>query len=255
MAIEPQGPCQGFAEVADIPSDSVCRQAGSGDDGATTAEIEELIAAATDIVWVLLARPSVGICTATIHPVRNGRGWTLRHPSLMTARVDDYAGWVACTADRVRLDTPVVDITEVVVDGVTLGTDEYQLVDGCWLTRSDGRSWPRGSTVDLDEFSITYTFGLEVDPLVRDATVELVEEMWKEIQGYPNALPPTTRSVTRQGMSFQVDQDADRVRRAGPSMPKMLKAMSAYNPGNERFPAAVMSPDEDFRSHVVRRFP
>lgn len=246
MAITPTGPCEGFATVDDIPADSVCRQEESGGPGFTVREIEELIEAASDIVWVMLARPSVGICTATIYPVRKGGCWSWGGNRLMGA------GEV-CAPHQVRLDTPVVDITEVIVAGVTLDPSEYQLVDHCYLERRSG-TWPVGSRRDVDAFSIEYQFGEPIPPLITESVVELVDELAKEIIGIPSVLPPNTTSVNRQGMSFSVKDQAERVRKTGPNLPKLYKALSIYNPGNERFPAVVLSPDDDYENHTVRLF-
>lgn len=254
MPITPTGPCEGFAVLTDIPAASVCRQQTSGDNGATDTQIEELIEEATDIVWVLLARPPVGLCTSTIYPCRNGSGWILGAAVPLQSVIGQLTSYRGCPPDEVKLDAPVDSITSVTIAGAVEPAADYRLRDGRFLVRSSGASWPSGSLTSLTAFVITYVHGEAVPPLLRDAVVELVDELWKEIQGIPSVLPPTTKSVNRQGVGFGLEDRVEQTRSAGPRLPKIVKAMSVYNPGNERFPSTVRSPDEDFTSHTVRTF-
>lgn len=246
-----QGPCGVFVTDDEVSEEAVCRAAYSGDPaGASTVQLAELRAAATDVVWVLLGRPNMGVCTATIYPCQHEHIW--RH---WVPQSDRYFSLSHNeNQDAIKLDTPVVDVTDVTVDGATLPSSEYVLVDQAWLIRTDGATWPAGSVDDYADFSITYTFGSTPPPLVRDATIEIVKEMWDTRPGHSRDVPGNATNVSRQGISFSPDRDHDRYREMGPSLPNLMKAISVYNPGGHRFPTMVWSPDSSHRNRSIRSF-
>lgn len=104
--------------------------------------------------------------------------------------------------------TPVRAITSIVVDGVTLDADDYQLHDRRSIRRTDGMGWPCGCDLDdEDAFVVTYTFGqAPTSGLVR-ASALLAWELslaWTPDCTGECRLPKRVQTVTRQGVSFAV---------------------------------------------------
>lgn len=235
----PLGPCEPYASLEDIDVDEIC--------AAPEATVLELLVSASDVVWILLGRPKVGVCETTIYPCQKGyrwRRWTRDYPGHPCSGCGDEGA--------IKLDMPVVDVSEVVVDSVVLDPSEYALLDGCWLVRTNG-GWPGGGR-EWTDFSITYSFGEAVSPLVRDATVEVAVDLWETRPSSGPHLPPGASSVSRQGISFSVDEEVERVARPGMNLPALTKAVALYNPSHQPFPSEAWSPDRAYTNRVVRTF-
>lgn len=249
----PQGPCAPFISDEDITDDEICRVGSGETDGATPEQISELRAAASTIVWVLLGRPNIGVCEVTIYPCSHQDCWRFWDRSESTLGL--HHPCAGCGDDGILLDTPVIDISDVTVDGATLPASDYVLVDQKWLVRL-GQSWPSvAADINYTDFSVSYSFGTEPDQLVKDATVELVVDMWKSRPGYGAPFPAHASSVSRQQVSFSLEEEADRASRAGMSLPALSKAVAVYNPGQQAFPSMAWSPDGAVRGRNVRTFP
>lgn len=252
-AYTPQGPCASFISDAEITDDEICRVASGETEGATPQRVAELRAAATDIVWVLLGRPNIGVCEATVYPTCREHCW--RYWNRTQSTLGMHTGCAGCGVDGILLDTPVIDVTEVTLDGEVLPLDEVALVDGCWLVRL-GHSWPAGAIDEnYTDFSITYSFGEVPSQLVKDATVEMVVDLWKSRPGYGKPFPAHASSVSRQQVSFNLEQEVERAEKAGMSLPALTKAVAVYNPSGQPFPTFVWSPDGAMRTRTVRTFP
>lgn len=105
-------------------------------------------------------------------------------------------------ARAVILDGGVADLIAVTVDGVTLLPDQYELINGSHLVRTDGAGWPTG---DLGDFSVTYSPGYPVDALGTMIAGLLAVEFLKALIGDRKcALPKNVTSVTRAGVSFEM---------------------------------------------------
>lgn len=71
--------------------------------------------------------------------------------------------------DLWEIGSPVVEILDVTIDGVTLDPSEYSIVDDRWLIRNGGKCWPFGQRLDLPAgsphtWSITFSFGVPYTP-------------------------------------------------------------------------------------------
>jgi hypothetical protein len=249
------GPCAPWVTDDDIDDTEICRRGSWDSFGATSAEIDALRATATDVVWVMLGRPNIGVCEVTIYPCsrqHSWRWWASGH----SLGLDGYGGCAGCGENgAIRLDTPVVDVDEVVVDGSVLSPTEYHLLDGVWLVRSDG-SWPGGAVGDdYADFSVTYSFGEVPSQLIKNATIEVIVDLYKTRPGMGTVLPAGTSSASRQGISISVDAEVDRVDRIGMSLPSLAKAVSIYNPLRQPHQSWAWSPDESHHNRTVRTFP
>lgn len=251
--------CEPYATVDDLPEGCPCRVLSSGGDEPSDEELTELLQSASEVMWSLLAQPSFGPCERTIHPCRQGAGYApskeLRRDALL------YGACSCCGCAAVWLPGPVHDVLEVVVDGVTLDPGDYELHDGFALIRPEG-SWPAGGGPASEEnFKIVYEVGTAVPPLVRDATIELANDMWLSRCGSTDSrFSRKIRSLTTPGVSYSFDTDrvaseaADLARDEVDGLATVGKAIAAYNPTGAIMQTAVWSPDADYENRVIRTF-
>lgn len=237
----PLGPCQPYCQITDI----------CGEEEASVSEAADAIIDASEILYALLGRTIHGVCTATVQTDTECSNWSDGRTWLGGWGRYGFSYGTTFWQPRpsvVMLQSPVVSIAEVAVDGDALDPMLYVLRDGNQLAYANGDAW-------VGLVTITYSFGTPVPRYVRDAAVELATELFKERCGRSSCLPANATSVQRQGVSVNFDRNVERVREAGPSLPRVMAAMSVVNPMNQRSGAEVWSPDDPLRLHVVRTFP
>lgn len=249
------GPCVAWAAVDDLPEGCPCRTEGSGGEDPSDDELEELLMQATEVIWTLLAFPYLGPCPRTIHPCRTNLGYA---PSKRVREATLRWGACACCGcDAVTLAGPIADVTEVIVDGVTLASSEYELHDNMHLVRVNG-TWPMGGGPASEQnFVITYLIGAPVPTLVRDAVIELANQLWLDRCGSADSrLPRAATGASSQGVSYSFSrrEEVDRVKTAGSELPTVRKAVSTYNPTGASLRTLVYSPDQDFKPRTIRTF-
>jgi hypothetical protein len=101
-------------------------------------------------------------------------------------------------------------IAEVKVDGVVLDPSLYALIDNRLLVRTDGAAWPTQQDIGLSDtepntFSITYESGIPLNEDGKWAVSILACEYAKACSGAKCRLPSSVRSVSRGGVSFEID--------------------------------------------------
>lgn len=119
----------------------------------------------------------------------------------------------SCTkVEEVILPGVVGRIDEVGVDGQVLPREAYRVDDFNRLTRIDGGQWP--SCQDMDSrigepgaFWVTYLNGAPVDGVGAYVAGLLAVEFAKSCQGAACALPSNVTSVTRGGVTMQLDAE------------------------------------------------
>lgn len=256
----PTNVCEAWAALDDLVDGCPCRVVESGDESPTDDQLQEVLDSATDLLWSLLARPAIGVCEITVWPCAKGprfwgpfgREWYPWGEGPWSW--GNLGGCWGCGHERdVRLDGPVFDVTEVLIDGVALDPSEYVLVDEVWLVRVGG-SWPDGGGDPADEsFVITYERGIEVPPLIRDATLELANELWLDRCGNATCkIPGTVESLSTQGANYSYAHDS--IDDAGEKLPMTNKAISQWNPTREHLPAYIYSSDMPYTNRIIRTF-
>lgn len=266
MGCPAPGPCSGW-----LPLDlSTCVVTGGGGpcvggEPITQDQIDSASLAAAQLLWALTGR-QFGTCSVTIRPCRKACNPC---PDLPAFDVNVGPGGVgpalidglwynlppcACqdscscsTVCAVPLPFPACEVTEVVVDGVSI-TGGYRIDNFNSLVREDGGCWPACQDLSLPAteegtWAITLSYGREVPELVLRATAEIAGELLKSCVGAPCKLPQRLNSITRQGVtvSFIDPQEFLRNGRTGFYLADL--AIQAYNPrGLQRRPA-VWSPD------------
>ncbi len=207
----------------------------------TGITIADLCAAATDCLW-LESAARYDLRKVTLRPSRLSTeceyGWALN------------TGYGVHRHDirEIRLEGPSSDIT-VTVEGVEVGDASWTLVDGHRLIRLDG-AWPccQDLSRPLGEpgtWSIGHTVGLPPSPLGRLAARELTIQLALYHSGKDSKLPKGTSSVTRAGIT--VDIDTPRRTRNGEggtsALPTVELFLGSVNPGRQRQAPLVLSPD------------
>ena len=230
--------CEPFLQREDIECDC---------DALTDEEVEELIDQASDIIAILTGGKVAGECTTTVRPCAERKcgcstrwGWPY-DPGQSREEC------VPCKYDAITLPGPRPIINEIKIDGVTLDPSEYAIIDGIYLARVEGR-WPRHQNIlkpDTDDgtFSIEFTYG-DLPYIARLAAQEIVCDMIKRDakSGQTKALPPSARSATIAGVSIQLDQQVEEIRRRTIILPNLIRLLTVYAPDGPQ-PAVVFSPE------------
>ena len=186
-----RGPCDLWVDPLDLLDDPRLCEGGSGD---PTPDMTPYARRATEAMWVITGR-RFGVCSATVRPVKRGCS-----NSCIRSCSDD---------DGILLHDPIVSVDEVRIDGLVVS--DYHVRNHRSLHRNSGR-WPTRQNLgapntDPDTFSITYTFGVEPPEMVKAATAELAIQYWLLDEARSDCqLPMGTTSVSRQGMTVDIDR-------------------------------------------------
>jgi hypothetical protein len=190
-----------------------------GPDGVTQQQWAAAQEAAVTWLWSLSGR-RFGTWTVVWRPE-----WTNRPPA-RPWRLGGAFGWPTPAACAVAtgpmlatdpavtvLPGPVVDVTEVLVDGAALDSDAWTVQDD-ELIRTDGQPWPlsQDTTLPATEtgtWQVTYTRGRPVPSGGQVAAGQLACEIAAAlVPGGDCALPANVTSVVRNGVTIskQIDQ-------------------------------------------------
>lgn len=184
-------------------------------EGAETLERWCLIA--STLLYAATGRQFPGVCSDSIRPCSSVGGFqTLAYAASGGSRPiaivgrdgEPCSGVLGCCAHSAVLlpHRPVRSITEVVIDGITISSTEYSLVNRRWLVRADG-SWPCHQNLGLqdgdeDTWSVTYNYG--ITPPVGGAEIAAIYgcELAKGCASDDSCrLPRRVQSITREGIT------------------------------------------------------
>lgn len=231
------GPCTPYFTADDVAADPrLCN--------AASELVEDLPAHASEVMWVLLGRQFSGPCQVTVRPENDLGCW----PRSRFTSTHDFD-------EAILLDEQTTEVNEVKIDGDVFTA--WYVTNGNELRRSDGRRWPASQSLHLPDsspgtFSVTYTFGSPPPGMVKLAAIEVAVNLyWERTNDTRNRLPADVTGGTRQGTSYRVDRDADKVRQAGPNMPTVMNAMGTFNPTNQRVPPDVYTHAGPWKLHLV----
>lgn len=153
------------------------------------------------------------------YPVQNGAlaggvgPWMVPFIAGGTWRNCVCPGPCSCAAScQIPFPTPVVEVTEVKVDGAVVTPTAYRLdVDRgvTYLVRTDGACWPECQNMDLapsevGTMAVTYTPGEPLPLAGSVAAGKLAGEFLKQCSGAACALPDQLISLSRNGVDVQV---------------------------------------------------
>ena len=153
---------------------------------------------------------------------------------------------------EVILPAPVGEIVEVWLDGAVLDADAYRVDNGNRLVRTDGGIWPACQNLAEDAhgdtaFSVTYYRGAAPDNLILRAVGLLAVEFYKGCTGQECALPSNAISVSRQGISMEIQ--AGLFPGGKTNLPVVDNLIQTYNPFGLVVAPVIASPD------TIRRQP
>lgn len=252
MTTPAYGPCADWCSSADLcsPVDDYSFPAGV---------IADSIEIASNLLFVLSGRQFPGTCSTTVRPC--SRRCTESYPNyglgMVTSCDCQSAGVCGCSElEQIELGTtPIISVTEVVVDGAVVSSSLYRVDDWRWLVRlpnADGtnRGWPGCQRLDLDStedetFEVTFTYGRPVPPEGVRAAAVLAGEIAASC--VPEALGACTlssrvTSITRQGVTVALDS-LDSIAQDLTGLPMVDLFLKAHNPGRLRRRGRVFSPD------------
>jgi hypothetical protein len=154
-------------------------------------------------------------------------------------------------------DYPIREIVEVKIDGVVIPPIEYELRDNKTIVRmrptasyvpTERWGWPTAQINDLPDdqpgtFSITYTFGQDVDDGGRLACRRLAEILALPAFGDMSRLPARLTAISRQGVSANALNVADLISKGQLDIYEVDVWLMAVNPGQADRQSLVWSPD------------
>ncbi|QOC56025.1 head-to-tail adaptor [Gordonia phage Clown] len=142
---------------------------------------------------------------------------------------------------------PIVAVTRVVVDGVEVPASAYRVRSRRWLRRVDGQAWPQNPDLGAAEdeagsFIIEYQRGILVPPEGQFAAGVLAVDLLRGVQGGECSLPSGITSISRQGLSMEVDPRAF-FAEGLTGIEAVDEWIMAVNPYKSRRRARLSSPD------------
>lgn len=225
-------------------------------DEPTDPMAEHAVLMASYVLWALSGRKYTGARRSTEHYLcsrddlpsncawdASDRGWW--NPSIgMVSYVPEsigggYAGGRLGSQFRLRRG-PVRKIHSVSVAGEQLASSDYRVAQ----SRTLRISGPQASRLCDGGVTVDYTHGVAPPAAGEAAAIELANELIKSWAGSDDcALPERTRSVSRQGISFDMIDPMDFLERGRTGLLKVDLFLAAANPGKANMPARVYSPD------------
>lgn len=147
----------------------------------------------------------------------------------------------------VTLPGPVVQVTNVVVDGTEIAPESYHL-EGNYLYRTAGGAWPAQDmtipTGTPGTWSVTYVRGVAPPPGAALAVGQLAKEFWNVCSGTGKCrLPKRWQTIQRQGVTITKADPTDILAQGYTGIPEVDIWVKALNPHQLTQPARVASPD------------
>jgi hypothetical protein len=268
------GPCQIWCDGQDVATSYAT---GVGSDWSLLTPACEV---ASEILYELSGQQYSGICPPqTVRPCADNCGcWDVLLSPMSPGAPQVQWGWGLWGGDlgwgwgyegcgglcgcgvlsrAVLPDYPVVEITEVKINGVVVAESEYRLDGWKYLTRvaasnGDPQFWPGCQNLDRADtedgtWSVTYRAG-QVPPLAgRLAAAQLAWQIWKSTMGASDCLLPSgVTSVTRTGITINRAPFTEWGTQGGSwatGLPLVDMFLSAYNPAGLPRRSTVWSPD------------
>lgn len=228
---------------------------------------ERAAALAAMQMWAATGR-RYGLCTITVQPCRPrpdlplyqvypvlwdgwGTGGGIVAPYINEGGQWANGCWGGCRCVarcEVPLEGPTTTaaVGDILVDGVLVPTDAYQIQNGNLLVRIDGQCWPTCndySKQDPATFVVTYGRGEPIPPAVQGAFEILACEYAKACTGGKCRLPRRLQSLTRQGVDLQVVPTHDYWDRMMTNITEVDAVIVADNPHRLSQRPQIFSPD------------
>lgn len=161
-----------------------------GSDCLTKVQRDDIEAWAISDLWEATGRV-YGTCPVSVLPCNVGVCGSCRN-SLRSCGCGSVS--------EVKLPGPVAEVTEVIIDGVTLDDSAYRIDDYQWLVRLDGGTWPRGG-IDPDGFRVDYLQGIP-PPAGAAIVTGILACSRSSCNNGACKVPKGTTQVSRQGVTM-----------------------------------------------------
>lgn len=209
------GPCESWVDGHDV---WLCCASARADVGSFTSLLDASAQTASQMLYELSGRRWAGMCSRTVRPCHSacGCGWQVLSRGHVVASDSWSCEGRACGCrdlSRVRLSGyPVIDVTQVKIDGDVLSSSEYRVDENRWLTRLNGERWPSCARLDLADtedgtFSVTYQYGSPPPLMGLEAAQELACQIFLQCSGTAGEgecqLPAGVTRITRQGITIE----------------------------------------------------
>lgn len=272
------GPCSPWTDgpsVAQLPPVAIAAATQVQKATLTQVQIDAICAqaatAASEVLYELSGRMFTGACgPVTIRPVSR--------PTDQDTRASTPTGWFSVwgTASgygaepagvlahygsseppTIHMPYPVTEIVQVLIDGVVIPADEYELRGFQDLIRirptasatpTQRWGWPTSQIMDLPDtevgtFSIEFMFGTPPPALGSLAALKLAEYFALPQLGNTTHYPARVVNITRQGVSAQVASVIDVLEKKSLGIWEVDAFVLACNPNKNQRQAVVWSPD------------
>lgn len=207
--------------------------------------------AASSILYALTGYRWAGQCSDLVYPTSE--------ECLYWLRISRRSGLLG-RRDRRSLKLPgypVVEVTEVLIDGVAVDPELYRVDDQQYLVyqpeslNSGTQNWPVFNDVRLPPgsvgtWSVEYVYGVAPPPGGKEAAAALGCELAKSCSADDEdcRLPARVTSITRQGVTMAVLDPLTLFQDGLTGLPEVDLWVSAMNRGNARRPAQVWVPGQ-----------
>jgi hypothetical protein len=232
-------------------------------DGVSPAATGKAVEAASEWLWALSGR-QFGSCPVVLRPCRKtcntGGGWwwdgwswpaDTYGPGWLAAVCGRCSGNCGCNgADMLRLDYPVQEIREIVINGSALPASGYALYDGDTLVRTDGGLWPlcQDWTVPVSgtgAWHIEAVYGAPVPALGELAMGEAAREFGLACTaGAVCKLPSGVTSIVRNGVTQNLASAAELKTAGSTGLSVVDRFLDAVNPHGIRQRVQIWNPDD-----------
>lgn len=190
--------CDDWCDPIDVTDDTACEPCA--DETLTDTAVDVAITLASRVLYELSGRKYPGVCSQTIRPA-----CACQHDPGPPSRRLGNRYPRGCRVPQIELNnTPVVDITQVTVDGTVLAESAYRVDNKRWLVRVDGDAWPCSQDFTLDPtevgtWEVVYEWGAPIPEHVRQIAAVYACELAKGMCGSQSCrLPANIQSLTRQ---------------------------------------------------------
>ncbi len=270
------GPCAAWVDGPAV-KDQVWVQAAAAKAEQAGLDVDALCAqsavAASEILYELSGRVFTGACgPVTVRPLARPTDIDSRAWATQLAGWD--GSWGACQSygaptgvashfgcsnpPEIELGAyPVTEIVQVLIDGVVIPADEYELRNNRTLVRLRPTAastptaqwgWPTCQINDLPDtepgtFSVTYDYGQPPPQSGILAAGKLAEYLVLPQLGDNTRYPARVTNVTRQGVTASVADVMDTVKDGGTGIWEVEVFLNAVNPHRATRQAAVWSPE------------
>jgi hypothetical protein len=248
-------------------------------DGYSPAVREQAAALATYVIWSATGR-RYGPCEVTVLPCNPPppaplyRTYPVGWPGMAFGDADAVtsypvlaggqwfntscggAGCACASRCEVALPGPVHSIIEISLSGSILDGAAYQVADLSKLVRLDGSCWPTCQTfgVMIPAFEVTYRRGTAIPVAVAFAARVLACQFAKLCSGGECSLPYQLRSLTRSGVSLEVEPPNTNPKLTGhitTGIAVVDQIIAADNPHHLTSRRDVVSPDDPAHRQIT----